>query len=131
MIQRIHPGRPEGMVEVAPNRYVQLDLNYTPPETVFCDVVPVPGEPGKFTLKPRTWEKMVRVTAELSLQLGLESRTDTLRRLIRSGFVDGARVSPRTYTLNVASYFAHFKRCAEDPDFWTKPQVLKEYYASI
>ncbi len=117
------------MVEVAPNRWVQQELGFSVPETIFCDVVPA-GE-GKWKLVPRTWEQWERVTGELCLKLGLGERTDTLRRLIRSNFVDGARVSPDLYTVNLASYFAHLKRCAENPDFWNDEEVLEVYRSTI
>jgi hypothetical protein len=133
-MSRPHPRPPlpvpvPGMVEVAPNRYVQMDLSFELPETVFCDLVEA-GD-GKYKLVPRTWERLERVTGELCRQLGLGTRTDTLRRLIRASFVDGGRPSPDLYTVNLASYFAHLKRCAEDPGFWENPKVLAEYRESL
>ena len=118
---------PQRMVEVAPNRFVQLDLKFEVPEKVLCDVVPIQGTPGAYRLVPNSWEKLERVNWELCLKLGLGNDTTTLRRLIRSGFVDGARVSPQVYTVNLASYFNHLKRCSDDPDFWENPKVRDEY----
>jgi hypothetical protein len=115
------------LVEVAPNRFVQMDLAFEAPEMVFCDVVPIPGHPGHFKLEPRSWERLVRLTPELTDKLGLGHDNTTLRRLIRAGFVDGARVSPQVYSVNLASYFQHVKRCAEDPNFWENPKVRAEY----
>jgi hypothetical protein len=117
------------VIEVAPNRFVQMDLSFKLPETVFADVVPAGN--GVYKLVPRTWERFERVTGELCRKLGLGDRTDTLRRLIRAGFVDGGRVSPDLYTVNLASYFAHLKRCSEDPAYWDNPKVLDEYRITI
>jgi hypothetical protein len=119
------------MVEVAPNRFVQMNIDLEMPGTAFCDVVPVQGAPGTFRLVPRSWEKLERVNRELCQKLGLGGDTTTLRRLIRTGFVDGARVTPAIYTVNLAAYFSHLKRCAEDPDFWDNPKVraqIREAY---
>jgi hypothetical protein len=117
------------MVEVAPHRFVQLEMNFKPAEIVLCDVVEQAD--GSFKLVPRTFESLVRVSNELSQKLGLGKTTDTLRRLIRGGFVDGARTAPGVYTVNLASYFAHFKKCAENPDYWANPKVLAVYRETI
>jgi hypothetical protein len=119
--------KPVKMTEAAPNRWVQQDLAISEPpaEVVFCDVV-ASGD-GTCRLVPRSWEKLVRLTPQLSLQLGLGRSTLTLRRLIQSGFVDGARVAPFVYTLNLSSYFSHLKRCAENLDFWNDPKVRDQY----
>lgn len=120
---------PKPPVEVAPNRFVQMDLRFELPEMVLADVVDDGN--GGIKLVPRTWERYERVTGELCKKLGLGDRTDTLRRLIRGNFVAGARVSPDLYTVNLASYFQHYDRCAEDPDYWNNPKVLEEYRATI
>jgi hypothetical protein len=106
-----------------------MDLTLEVPEMVFCDVVPIDGSPGHYKLVPRSLEKLVRVSPELIEKLGLGSSRDqtTLKRLIRAGFVDGGRVSPQVYTVNLASYFQHLKRCSENPDFWDDPKVRAEY----
>ena len=111
------PPKPK-MAEVAPNKWVQLDLDYAPPEIVLADVVPT--EDGKFKLVPRSWERLERVTSDLCVRLGLGPDTLTLRRLIRAGFVDGARISPKLYNVNIAAFFRHMNRCAKDPGFWEK-----------
>lgn len=123
--------QPDGspMVEIAPNTYVQMELSFTLPEMVLCDVVPA-GE-GRFKLVPRTWEHFERVTSDLCRKLGMGERTDTLRRLIRGGFVAGARVAPQAYTVNLSSYWKHYERCAEDPDYWSNPKVRAEYWTAI
>lgn len=127
MIRQLNPAQaqPARIVEIAPNKFVQLDLNLPPPEMVLCDVVPIPGHAGHFKLSPRSWERLVRVTPELLDRLGVDRMT--LLRLIRSGFVDGARVVPRAYVVNLVSFFAHMKKCAENPDYWENPRILSEY----
>lgn len=130
--------KPVALVQLAPKRFVQLELKIEgkAPETVFCDLEEAQGHPGYYRLVPRSLEYLVRVTPELVEKLGLEysrrpngggNGCTTLKRLIRAGFVDGARVSPQVYTVNLASYFQHLKRCAEDPDFWENPKVRKVY----
>jgi hypothetical protein len=117
-----------GMVQVAPNRFVSKSAD-NPPEMVLCNVVP--NGDGLFRLEPRTWERFERVDSGLSRKLGLGGRTDTLRRLIRGGFVGGARVAPKLYTVNLDSYWAHYERCAEDPGYWSNPKVRAEYWTAI
>ena len=137
--------KPPPMVQVAPRQFVQMDLlkiEGRAPEMIFCDLEPVQGRPEYYRSVPRTLEHFVRLTPELVEKLGLldprsgrnrgigcgvPSGLNTLKRLIRAGFVDGARVAPMVYTVNLASYFQHLKRCAEDPDFWENPKVREEY----
>jgi hypothetical protein len=127
---RLAKKRPaEPMVEVAPHQYVQMDLKLELPEMVLCDVVAQAD--GSYKLVPRTWERFERLTSDISRKLGLGDRTDTLRRLIRGGFVAGAKVSPDLYTINLASYFQHYDRCADDPYYWNDPKVLAEYRATL
>jgi len=104
------------MAEISPGVYVQLDLKFMPSDVVFCDLVET--GPGTFKLSPRTWERLVRVDSDLCERLGLGAGTQIMRRLIRSGFVDGGRTAPKAYTVNLSSYFRHLARCSEDPDFW-------------
>jgi hypothetical protein len=123
------------MVQVAPNRFVSKGADNLrtpsppPPEMVLCNVVP--NGDGLYRLEPRTWERFERVDSGLSRKLGLGTRTDTLRRLIRGGFVGGARVAPKLYTVNLDSYWAHYERCAEDPAYWSNPKVRAEYWTAI
>jgi hypothetical protein len=117
------------MAEVAPGRFVQLDFNFERAEIVLCDTVD--NGDGTVRLVPRSWEKWEKVTDDLCQKLGLGRSTDTLRRLIRGGFVDGGRVSPYLYVVNLAAYFAHLKRCSEDPDYWNNPKVLAEYRTTL
>jgi len=117
------------MVQVAPNRFVSKGADLpAPPEQVLCDVV-ANGD-GFYRLEPRTWERFERVDSSLCRKLGLGGRTDTLRRLIRGGFVGGARVAPKLYTINLSSYWAHYERCSEDPDYWSDPKVRAEYWTA-
>jgi hypothetical protein len=113
------------MTQVSPNRWVQLDLAFTPPEMVLADVID--GGDGTRRVIPRSWEHLVPVTKDLSILLGLGGDTQTLRRLIRAGFVEGGRVAPRKYTVNIESYYAHLTRCGEEPDFWEDSKRLKAY----
>jgi len=118
------------MVQIAPSLFVPRGTNpHTPPELILCNVVPN-GE-GLYRLEPRTWERFERVNSGLSRKLGLGSRTDTLRRLIRGGFVGGARVAPKLYTINLESYWTHYDRCADDPGYWDNPKVRAEYWTAI
>jgi hypothetical protein len=117
------------MVQIAPNRFAAGNRDKPPPEMVLCNVVP--NGDGLYRLEPRTWERFERVNSDLSRKLGLGGRTDTLRRLIRGGFVGGARVAPKLYTLNLESYWAHYERCAEDPNYWINPKVRAEYWTAI
>lgn len=117
------------MAEVSPGVFVQLDLGFKPAEVVICDVVEAGG--GLFKLVPRTWEKLVRVDSDLCERLGLGTGTGIMRRLIRSGFVDGGRTAPKAYTVNLSSYFRHLTRCSEDPDFWQKKDRVKLFRSAM
>jgi hypothetical protein len=135
-LARARPGRPRRarkkrprLVEIAPSRFARVNGNFTPEEMVMCDVVP--NGDGSYRLVPRTWERYERVTSALCRKLGLGERTDTLRRLIRGGFVAGARVAPSVYTINLTSYWKHYERCAEDADYWATAKVRAEYWTAI
>ncbi len=117
------------MIEVAPNRYVQREFDFQPAEMVLCDVVAIDNDAGTYKLVPRSWERYERVTPDLCRKLGLGDRTDTLRRLIRAGFVAGSRVGPQTYSVNLASYWQHYERCAENIDYWDDPKIRTAYWA--
>ena len=117
------------MVQIAPTLFVSRDAKPPASELVLCNVVH--NGDGFYRLEPRTWERFERVNGGLSRKLGLGSRTDTLRRLIRGGFVGGARIAPKLYTINLESYWAHYDRCAEDLDYWSNPKVRTEYWTAI
>ena len=116
------------MIQVAPNKFAprQLDFKFEPPTSLWCD--PVPNGDGTFSLQPRSWEHYLPVTSELCQKLGMGTRTDTLRRLINGGFVLGSHITPRIYVVNVVSYWEHFTRCGEDPDYWTDPVRLRTFW---
>ena len=63
-------------------------------------------------------EQWIRVDSETVEALGLKGNWQTLLRLAACGFIEIVRPSPRTSLLNLASWWSHLRRVAEDPDFW-------------
>jgi len=117
------------LVEVAPGMFAHSMAK--PPKIVLCDVEPS-DTPGLCKVVPRQYERMEKVTDELLETLGGISR-DTMARLIHGGFVEGIRVAPRIYLLNLHSWFNHLRRCAEQPDFWERQgeKNLKHYSKTL
>jgi hypothetical protein len=108
------------MTEIAPGHYVP-DPGAPVPEIVVADVVRVParhGQPVSYRVVPR-WDVMARVSEKLLVRLGLgENGWNTLRRLMRAGFVQGTAVAPATTLLDLTSWENHLQAVQEDPEFW-------------
>lgn len=120
-------------IEVAPGKTI-VDL---PPQEVkrvaVATLLPT-GDPSTYKAVAKVHDVNMRLTAELLKTLGIGSRTDTMRRLIKAGFVDGCRVAPTCYLVNIESYFAHVaavKKAAEEGrEFWDE-ENLSRYRAAI
>lgn len=117
------------MIQIAPGKFRPHSPDEIPPEVVITDVIQ--DNDGTYHLAPRDWEHMTRVTSKLCQLMGLGKSSMTLRRLINSGFVDGARIAPQFYLVNLTSWTNHVKRCAEDPFFWDEPKRRKAYRETI
>jgi len=92
------------------------------------------GEPGACRVEARLHNKMVPVTSKMAKALGLGASTDTLRRLIKAGFIKGCRFAPRVYLLDLDSYHAHLallqRHNDEGTEFWT-PERLARYRSAL
>lgn len=51
--------------------------------------------------------------------------------LVNAGFVEGERLSPRTLTINLESYFAWRTRMRGDPFFWSDQENRARYAAAM
>lgn len=87
---------------------------------------------GDGSYKPvvRIHAKMIRLTEDLPDKLGLGIGYQTMLRLMRAGFVEYEQPAPRTYLVNLQSYYDHVRRCKEDPEFWGGER-LKRYLQAI
>lgn len=126
-------GRAKLTLEVAPGK----DLVPLPPTHVdrmcLAELIPT-GEPSTYRAVARVHEINVRLTNGIAKKLGLGGRSDTLRRLIKAGFVKGQAVAPRCYTFSLTSFFEHQanvrKAADEGTEFWTD-ENLQRYRAAI
>jgi hypothetical protein len=111
-------------IEVAPGRRV-VDL---PRELVRRVAIAEWIPQGDGTYKPvaRVHDEEIPLTDDLPQRLGLGVSHDTLKRLIKAGFVRGCRVAPNRHIFYLQSYYDHVERVREDPDFWTRER-LRDY----
>ncbi|PTY03910.1 hypothetical protein DB346_02940 [Verrucomicrobia bacterium LW23] len=105
--------------ECAPGKFVQVGHGQAP-KIIICDVVG--NNDGTCRMVPRNFEKFQSLTDELLEAMGNVSR-ETLMRLIMGGFIEGIKVSPRVWLINLQSWFNHLDRCAADPEFWNDKRV--------
>jgi hypothetical protein len=62
----------------------------------------------------------MRLDRRLARMLGFAGQYATLHRLGWAGFIEIVSPSPGVSLLNLDSWFNHLRRCAEDPEFWSK-----------
>jgi hypothetical protein len=119
----IHPPRNNRptTVEVAPGKSV-VDAPAAEVRRIgVCDLVPQ----GDGTYKPvlRIHAQEVKLSPHTLRELGIGISIETMRRLIRAGFVQGARSAPNAYFFTLQSYFDHVERvraaASVGDDFWT------------
>jgi hypothetical protein len=103
-------------VEIAPGQFIAECPAALAPRIGLVDWQPA----GDGTFRPvvRLHAKRLRLTVKLPAQLGLGVSYQTLKQLIRAGFVDGTRIAPGNYEFDLQSYFDH-RSGAKDPEFWT------------
>jgi hypothetical protein len=117
------------MIMAAPGKYVPAGTEV--PEMTLCrwercgdGYAPVP-----------VLERWVRLDSDLIRLLGFNSchrsRSDTMLRLSRAGFIEIILVAPKCHLINLDSWFNHLRRCAEDPFFWEDAERIAEYRRSI
>lgn len=116
-------------VEVVPGKRVVGLSDAAAPRVAIADWLPV----GDGSYKPiaRIHTKLVRLTEEMPEKLGLGIGYRSLLRLMQAGFVDFEQPAPRTYLVNLQSYFDHVKKCKADPEFWERPENLKRYLQAL
>jgi hypothetical protein len=52
---------------------------------------------------------------------------EVIRTLVECGMVEGERLSPRTLSIRLESWFAHRAKMRENPWFWSDAENLKKY----
>lgn len=114
-------------VEVGPGRWSMRRPGKLPGHVV-CRVHKLADGSVRFEPLP---ERLVKITPAIVKALGLGTRTDTLHRLGRAGFVEVLFPSPNLAMLNVDSLMNHLRRVAEDPEFWHRPKNLEAYRAVL
>lgn len=113
------------LTQVAPGIWMRTETAKKPPEVVLAHLIEEPD--GRYRVVP-IFEELVRVDIKLLKLLGIEKQRNTLSRLIDSGLVEGVKIAPGTTLLNLASWFNHVARCAEDPYLWEKGRGYLEQY---
>ena len=107
--------KPGTLAEVMPGKkFVQLP-SASLPEVVVAEVVPQ-GE-GTFRLVGRVCPRWFTVKSDTLAKLGIGISRNSMKRLIRAGFVEGQMTIPGVVEFNYHSYLAHHAR-ASDPEFW-------------
>jgi hypothetical protein len=80
-----------------------------------------PAGDGTYRPVAKLYERGVS-TAEAEKLTGISP--DTLRRLIRAGFVIGGQPTPGKFEVNLPSLMAHIE-ATRDPEFWTEARRQK------
>lgn len=112
--------------QVAPGVWVSGLPAFDVPTHVLCRLVPVAGEPGKFTFEPDgPYPGYVRMTDDIGTRLGVIGLNATsMRRLLWGGYVDHIRPHPGGIFISIESLLEHFRRtandCEKEQSFWTK-----------
>lgn len=120
------------MLDIAPGRAV-VDLQ---PQDVarICVSDLIPQGDHTYRAVARVHNAEIRLTPEVLRKLNLGVRHETLKRLIKAGFVDGARIAPNSYVFDLQSYYDHVekvkKAAGEGTDFWTGDNLAR-YRAAI
>jgi hypothetical protein len=125
-VERLAVAQKGGLVEVSPGRWVPVTVACVP-EIVLARMEAV-GRDGAYRCVPLTeqWRKLDQPTVNA---LGLNGQWHTLTRLAAAGFIEIVHVSPGVSLLNLASWWGHLKRVAEDPWFWEAPRRRSAYLA--
>ncbi len=112
------------MIQVAPNLYAPDPVADGVPEISLGKFVPEKVG-GIYRFIP-VMENFVRINRDILALIGMKNQFMTMYRLQKAGFIEMVLVAPRTYLLNLSSWYNHVRRCAEDDEFWTSAN-LKEY----
>jgi hypothetical protein len=115
-------------IEVAPGKTI-VDLPPAAvPRVAVVDLVPT-GDPSTYKAVARVHTAQLRLTPDTIKKLNLGVKFETLKRLVRAGFVEGGRISPNCYLFDLASYYAHNDRvraaAAAGEEFWTAENLTK------
>jgi hypothetical protein len=89
-----------------------------------------PERDGRFVPMLRLHATLVKMTSNITEQLGLGITYISLRRLMLAGFVRSVQITPRQYAFDLQSYYQHLNHVAQDPEFWTGKN-LKRYKEAI
>lgn len=113
------------LYQLAPGVWVSGMPAFDVPSHVLCRLVPVPGQPGQFSLEPDgPFPGYVRLTDNIGKRLGVVGLSiTTLRRLLWGGFIEHIRPHPGGIYISIESLLEHFERTANDCEqpesYWT------------
>jgi len=125
-IERLARMQKGGLVEVAPGVY-RVPEGAACPDVVLARLEAMAD--GHVRLVP-AGEAWARLDSPTVAALGFGGEWATIQRLAEAGFVEVVRVAPHTSLLNLASWWGHLRRCAEDPWFWQSERRLEAYRAA-
>lgn len=109
--------------EIAPGKFTFDAGPEVLPSIVVADLVYVGGDTYKRV--ERKHARRLRLTMDLPVKLGLGCSYATLFRLIYGGFVVGERISPRSMSFDLQSYYAHRSRVRSDPGYWDEEDTFQ------
>lgn len=129
LAERIRRATRPVMIQVAPGLYSKHpDAKEAQEMTVACFIEDGPGT-YRMVAHP---ERMVRVDQKILDLIGMSNQMMTMVRLSRENFIEMVKVAPRTYLLNLDSWYCHLRACAEKPDRWDPGSPdLKVYRRAI
>lgn len=115
LIGRLRTNQKQSLVQVAPGMWRPIGA-LAPPDLVLARFQERGN--GVYELVPAC-EQWVRLCPKVARLLGFAGKFETLRRLGRAGFIEIIYPAPSTAMLNLASWWGHLARVAEDVDgFW-------------
>lgn len=127
--ERIRKSIAPAMIQIAPGVYAKRTDAPEVQEVTLARYVP--DGTGYYRLIPFQ-ERFCRLDQKVLDLIGMSRQRMTMIRLARAGFIEMIMVAPRTYLLNLDSWFNHVRRCAEMPDIWEPgSKYLKEYRRAI
>ena len=98
-----------------------------------AELIPT-GEPSTYRAVARFHPAEYPISREMLRKLGIGVSTGVLKRLVRAGFVVGARICPGLHVFSIESYQGHVaavKQAAEEGrDFWSGDNLAR-YRAAI
>lgn len=118
-VQSIKTGR---RIEVAPGRHV-ADPEIPRDEVARYGFAKLMRQSdGSYIPVLQCWGETVRARESIWREMGIDVGSETIKRLIRAGFVRCRRIAPDTTLVDLQSLYEHLE-AVRDPEFWTEARI--------